>query len=179
MASLARRNPLHGRPATAADPYDWGNQDESEAPVARSGYRQVVDELRGLIFSAAYPAGSSLPGQAPLSRDLRVDVATVNRAVTALAAEGLVRVEHGRRTAVLPRRRWRVEFTTGPTTGLGQLVRSAARQQPAVSGPQVTRTSVTMSVESADVAGALTAALGVIRDVVDPAGITAVSAVEA
>jgi hypothetical protein len=97
-----------------ADLYDWP-EDDSEAgglvDNARPGYRQVAAELRARIASGTYLPGTALPRQGLLAAELGADVAVVNRAVNALAAEGAVRVEHGKQTVVLEQRRWRAVIT--------------------------------------------------------------------
>ena len=65
-----------------------------EAPRAR--YQQVADDLRTAIKRGEYPAGSPLPSQPELARRYGLNQTSINRAMTVLRAEGLVRVEHGR-----------------------------------------------------------------------------------
>lgn len=65
-----------------------------EAPRAR--YQQVADDLRAAIKRGEYPAGSLLPSQPELARRYGLNQTSINRAITVLRAEGLVRVEHGR-----------------------------------------------------------------------------------
>jgi len=170
-----------------ADLYDWaGTADEEGAALveaARPGYRQVVEELRSQILSGAFPPGSTLPAQAALARDLRVDVTVINRAVTAMAAEGLVRVEHGKATVVLLRQTWRIEFglqAAEKVASLTTALRREAKALPAVRGTEAIRVAdgatVRMTVESADISGAVMVALVLARQVMNSADIVSVSA---
>jgi DNA-binding FadR family transcriptional regulator len=103
------------------------------------GYRQVAGELRRRVLSGEYAPGTAIPRQGLLADEFGADVAVVNRAVNALAAEGLVRVEHGRPTVVLARRRFRVAVEVarpeddGPrdAEALSAAIASAAAGEPA------------------------------------------------
>lgn len=66
----------------------------------RSQYRQLADMLRSAIESGEYAPGSLLPSEPDLAARYGVSRPTVNRAVSILRAEGLVRVERGRGTIV-------------------------------------------------------------------------------
>jgi GntR family transcriptional regulator len=66
----------------------------------RSQYRQVADLLRAAIESGEYPPDSLLPAEPELAERFGVSRQTVNRAVSVLRSEGLVRVERGRGTTV-------------------------------------------------------------------------------
>jgi GntR family transcriptional regulator len=76
----------HAAPAAV-----WRNR---AAPQAR--YRQVATELRSAIKRGEYPPGSALPSQPELARLYGLNQTSINRAITLLRSEGLVRVEHGR-----------------------------------------------------------------------------------
>lgn len=67
---------------------------------AISQYRQVADLIRASIESGEYPRGQALPAEEHLSQQYGVSRPVVNRALTILRAEGLVRVERGRGTFV-------------------------------------------------------------------------------
>lgn len=100
--------------------YDWAvdtQVDGGLVDASRPGYRQVAAELREQILSGALAPGAALPAHSALSGELRVSQATISAAVGQLAAEGLVRVEHGKPTIVLARRRYRAEVAVGRADG--------------------------------------------------------------
>lgn len=66
----------------------------------RSQYRQLADLLREGIERGVYPPGSALPSEPEIAQQYGVSRPTVNRAVSILRAEGLVRVDRGRGTIV-------------------------------------------------------------------------------
>ena len=70
---------------------------ESNEPI----YRQVVQEIRGLIHSGALPEGFRLPPERRLAAALGVNRSTVLNAYRELKALGLVDAHVGRGTAVL------------------------------------------------------------------------------
>jgi GntR family transcriptional regulator len=64
-------------------------------------YEQIRTQVRSSILSGEVLPGQTLPSLRQLAVDLRVSVITVTRAYNDLAAEGLVRSEHGRGFVVL------------------------------------------------------------------------------
>lgn len=68
----------------------------------RPQYRQIADLLRDAIERGEYPPGSAFPSEPELAQRYGVSRPTINRAVTILRGEGLVRVERGRGTIVRP-----------------------------------------------------------------------------
>jgi GntR family transcriptional regulator len=62
----------------------------------RSVYRQIADNLRGLIESRDLPPGSQLPSESSIVSDYGVSRVTARRALSVLVTEGLVIAEHGR-----------------------------------------------------------------------------------
>lgn len=66
-----------------------------EAVEARRLYRQIADQLRGLIERGEYPVGSKLPTERDLAEQLKVSRPTVREALIALEVEGLVRIRVG------------------------------------------------------------------------------------
>ncbi len=62
---------------------------------ARPLYRQIVDEIKGLIARGELQEGSSLPPVRQVSSDLGVNLNTVAFAYRRLQAEGLINVKHG------------------------------------------------------------------------------------
>jgi DNA-binding FadR family transcriptional regulator len=58
-------------------------------------YRQIADQIRGLIRGGEYPSGSRLPPERDLARQLGVSRPSVREALIALEVEGLVEVRIG------------------------------------------------------------------------------------
>jgi len=71
---------------------DWS----SPQPV----YRQISDQLRGLIARGELREGAELPSVRQLSAAMDVNLNTVAKAYRALAEEGLVDLRHGSRARV-------------------------------------------------------------------------------
>lgn len=159
---------------------------ELTPPVSR--YEQLADILRHRIFSGTFPEDASGPS---LGREYGVSQPVVQRAFEVLAREGLVLLESGRRTAELPRKRWRVEFGTAimpdradeATAAIAATLAAAASAQPAVNGATAERVGdgvrLIMMVESADLGGAVTASLPVARQAFGSLPVAAMTAREA
>jgi DNA-binding FadR family transcriptional regulator len=58
-------------------------------------YRQIADQIRSLIKSGEFPAGSRLPPERDLARQLGVSRPSVREALIALEVEGMVEVRIG------------------------------------------------------------------------------------
>ena len=58
-------------------------------------YRQIADQIRGLIQAGEYGAGARLPAERDLARELGVSRPSVREALIALEVEGLVEVRIG------------------------------------------------------------------------------------
>ena len=58
-------------------------------------YRQVVDEIKGLIARRELEEGSSLPPVRQVAADLGVNLNTIAFAYKQLQREGLIQVKHG------------------------------------------------------------------------------------
>lgn len=58
-------------------------------------YRQIADQIRGLIKSGEFPAGSRLPPERDLAKQLGVSRPSVREALIALEVEGMVEVRIG------------------------------------------------------------------------------------
>ncbi len=58
-------------------------------------YRQVVDEIKGLIARQELEEGSSLPPVRQVAADLGVNLNTIAFAYRQLQKEGLIKVKHG------------------------------------------------------------------------------------
>lgn len=58
--------------------------------------RMVEDTVRGWIESGELGTNQQLPSERTLSADLKAGRTTIRLVLTKLAAEGLIRAEHGR-----------------------------------------------------------------------------------
>ena len=58
-------------------------------------YRQIAEQLRGLIRAGEYPVGSRLPAERDLAAQLKVSRPSVREALIVLEVEGLVEVRMG------------------------------------------------------------------------------------
>ncbi len=58
-------------------------------------YRQIADQIRGLVRSGEYAVGSRLPPERDLAKQLGVSRPSVREAIIALEVEGLVEVRIG------------------------------------------------------------------------------------
>ncbi|HWI11947.1 MAG TPA: FadR/GntR family transcriptional regulator [Burkholderiaceae bacterium] len=91
-------------------------------------YRQIADQLRGLVERGEYAIGSKLPPERDLALQLGVSRPSVREALIALEVEGLVEVRMGSGVYVLPpeRARAREVSAEGPleTTRARQLIES-------------------------------------------------------
>jgi GntR family transcriptional repressor for pyruvate dehydrogenase complex len=58
-------------------------------------YRQIADQIRGLIRSGEFSAGARLPPERDLAKQLGVSRPSVREALIALEVEGLVEVRIG------------------------------------------------------------------------------------
>src|SRR5207244_11594286 len=72
-------------------------------------YRQIADQIRTLIRSGEFSAGSRLPPERDLARQLGVSRPSVREALIALEVEGLVEVRIGSGNYVQNPSRWRGE----------------------------------------------------------------------
>lgn len=169
-----------------AGPYDWAvapttGQGELVAD-ARTAYGRAVAELRQRIADGRGPGAITA-----LASQVGADYSVANRAFARVADEGLVRVEHGRKTTVLDRLRWRVEFRARPG-GDGAQAASGRLEAEADGQPMISEATaeadgpgllVRLIVESADAGGAVTAALPVAREALGALPVTGISVAEA
>lgn len=158
---------------------------EELTPPGAPRYEQLADRLRKRIFDGTWPEEDA---SGPFfGREYSVSQPIVQRAFEALEREGLVRLESGRRTTVLPRRRWRVEFAALTPEGddgtavAGVNERLArAQQPPGISGAFVAGAAPAMvlwvTAESADPFGAISLASPFGKMILGPLSIEAVSA---
>jgi GntR family transcriptional regulator len=70
----------------------------------RPVYRQVADEIKGLIARGALREGMALPPVRQVAGDLGVNLNTIAAAYRELQKEGLLRVRHGSGAVVSARR---------------------------------------------------------------------------
>lgn len=171
-------------PADDCGPYDVsGDPRLAQAlvtPGEAASITAIARELRARIYSGEHPVGSRLPSRIALGSLKGVSAESVGTAMRMLAAEGLVSLEQGRGTYVLPRRRYEVEMSVRYAGDVipeavhddaGGRLAEAAMSNPAVSGlelggiagiaPPVLLVSVT--VETGGLAQAVTLALGLVR----------------
>jgi len=88
-------------------------------------YRQIADQIRTLIRSREFPAGSRLPPERDLARQLGVSRPSVREALIALEVEGLVDVRIGSGIYVLgPRSDGEVTTEVEGTSGPFELLRA-------------------------------------------------------
>jgi DNA-binding FadR family transcriptional regulator len=152
-------------------------------PVSRC--EQLADQLRERIFAEEWDPGSKLPSGPELSRTHAVSQPVAQRAFEVLAREGLVRMVAGSGTVVLPRKAWHVEFgvRSADVSAVAEVTDALARAaQPTVreatarcAGDGVVPA---MTVESADLGGAVAAALGMARRVLSAFPVATMSATE-
>lgn len=156
-------------------------------PVSR--YEQVAARLRERIMSGEFPAGSRLPSGAQKD-EYPVSQPVVQRAFEVLEREGLVRMEPGRGTTVLSRDLWRIEFGAGPLENaeaeaarVATALSNAAAAQPAMTSARAEALGdgvrVIVTVEAAELGGAVTAALPVVRAALGPLAVKVMSATAA
>ena len=67
-------------------------------------YRQVADEIKGLIARGSLSEGMALPPVRQVADDLGVNLNTIAAAYRELQKEGLLKVRHGAGAIVLSRR---------------------------------------------------------------------------
>lgn len=65
--------------------------------------RRLANEIRTGIESGRYPPESQLPSETALETQYGTSRPTVRQALATLKAEGLIRVEHGKGSFVVPR----------------------------------------------------------------------------
>ena len=70
----------------------------------RPVYRQIADEIKGLIARGELEEGTALPPVRQVASDLGLNLNTIAAAYRELQKEGLVRVRHGAGAVVTSRR---------------------------------------------------------------------------
>src|SRR5262250_1560056 len=88
-------------------------------------YRQIAEQIRALIRSGEFSAGSRLPPERDLARQLGVSRPSVREALIALEVEGLVEVRIGSGIYVLgPRANGEIATEVDATSGPFELLRA-------------------------------------------------------
>ncbi len=77
-------------------------------------YRQIADQLRGLIAKGEFDVGARIPAERDLAKQLGVSRPSVREALIALEVEGWVEIRTGSGVYVLDRS----HRTSAPTTGI-------------------------------------------------------------
>jgi GntR family transcriptional regulator, transcriptional repressor for pyruvate dehydrogenase complex len=95
-----------------------------QAIEPRRLYRQIAEQLRGLIQRGEYPVGSRLPAERELALQLGVSRPSVREALIALEVEGLVEVRGGSGVVVLARRAPPASRTVGNAYGPFEIMRA-------------------------------------------------------
>jgi DNA-binding transcriptional regulator YhcF (GntR family) len=182
-------NPVHAQLGAAKlDLYDWlrlrtrpgrTRRVEELAPPGTPRYEQLAERLRTRIFDGTWPDDASGP---TFGAAYGVSPPVVQRAFEILEREGLLRLESGKRTSVVGRRRWRLEVEAplpgsfGPAEAEAEAARVKAAVDgaghAAISGASAlwigARLVVVVTVESAHLPGAVTAGLPVVRRALAP-----------
>ena len=100
-------------PDAAADPYDVGHDPRLADALVNSreiaSITAIAQEVRTAIYGGEYAPGDQLPTRAQLAKVKGVSAESISVVMRMLASEGLVSLEQGRGTFVLPRQRYRVE----------------------------------------------------------------------
>ena len=91
-------------------------------------YRQIAEQLRGLIQRGEFPAGSRLPAERDLAKQLGVSRPSVREALIALEVEGWVEVRTGSGVYVLERHGRKNGDSAIPATEWGPLELLRARR---------------------------------------------------
>ncbi len=68
-------------------------------------YKQISDQLRGMIITGELQPGEALPSIRNLARDLRISVITTKRSYEDLEREGFLETVGGKGTFVAPQNR--------------------------------------------------------------------------
>ncbi len=68
-------------------------------------YKQISDQLRGMIITGELKSGEALPSIRNLARDLRISVITTKRSYEDLEREGFLETVGGKGTFVAPQNR--------------------------------------------------------------------------
>lgn len=72
-------------------------------PITQPVYQRIERDLRDRIDTGAWASGAALPSRAALAREYGVGLATLERAVAAMLADGTLHAVPGHHTVVAPR----------------------------------------------------------------------------
>lgn len=86
---------------------------------ARPVYRQIAEQVRGLIARGDLSDGAELPSVRQLAANVGVNLNTVAKAYRILADEGLVDLRHGSRARVVGARARVPPRSRGPSASWG------------------------------------------------------------
>lgn len=89
---------------------------------ARPVYRQIAEQVRGLIARGDLSDGAELPSVRQLAANVGVNLNTVAKAYRILADEGLVDLRHGSRARVFGGARARAPEVEGLERELGDVI---------------------------------------------------------
>ncbi|WP_435242748.1 GntR family transcriptional regulator [Streptomyces cucumeris] len=130
-------------------------------------YQQVAAEIRSGIAAGEYKPGAPLPSEAQLIERYKVSRPTVRKAISALRAEGLIEVIHGKGSYVraLPAPAVTIERTI---TRSGKTFRTGHHAWQQVEEPAIYRTSTTTTTGPLLGLGEGEALFGVDRLLADP-----------
>ena len=78
-------------------------------PDEATSAAELARALRERVLRGTYAAGSAVPSRSVLAKDSGLSAETASVALRMLAAEGLIRIEHGKRSVVLPVRTYGTE----------------------------------------------------------------------
>lgn len=139
----------------------------------------VARDLRGRIYAGEFPVGSKVPSRQRLAREAGISPESAGVVLRMLAAQGLVSLQQGSGTYVLPRHRYRVGIslrhaTAQKTPALARYqaaIQEAISDEPAASdgaaggtpGTSPAEMPVTVLIETGGLAQAVTLALDLIR----------------
>lgn len=142
-------------------------------PREAASAAMVARELRAAILAGEYDEGGTVPSRVALGFKYDVSAETASVALRMLAAEGLLRIEQGRRTVVLPVRRYEVTVIVPLGKPVEEPARAKAERRvrvqedddPAIGGAGVTpdgkRLRITIMVLAAESGRAAARAMGV------------------
>jgi GntR family phosphonate transport system transcriptional regulator len=146
-------------------------------PREAASITAIAREVRAEIYAGKWEPGGKMPTRVDLADRKKVSAESIGVVMRMLASEGLVSLEQGRGTYVLPRRRYRAEIGV-PAAGGRQAEKhrkgaagrflAAASAEPAASAADALYTpgaalTASLTIETGGPAQAVTLALGIAR----------------